>query len=343
MDYCSVQFGKGIDSITLGDVERYFKEEHSETDQLELKSIRSGNQLNDMLAGIQRTVCAFLNSSGGLLIWGAPEGKKVNGRKEKIFTGELTSYEGLLEKDALMSKIADAITPLPSSIRIKILSVESMSVVVVEVQPSGYSPHQFSNTYYMRIDGQTKPAPHHYIEALFKKISYPHIEAFIKVDSLGVHDGTSFNVNLSLFLFNWSAMQNEETPFVRLVTEGIFVGWQNQQISNLYEMKGHSYHAEELKKVFYFGEPIFKQLSILFHPHEFSTKENKARLHVSFGGRFSPHKTSEYQIDLSNLYPANPQDILIPIRENKLTKDVQDEKGVSKESVVKIVMKKGVL
>lgn len=33
----------------------------------------------------------------------------------------------------------------------------------------------------MRIDGQKKPAPHAFIEAMFKKISYPNLTGEIKV------------------------------------------------------------------------------------------------------------------------------------------------------------------
>ena len=84
MDFCSAHFGKPLNSLTINDVKSYFIDERIETDQIEFKSIHPTGNINEKFAGIQRSVCAFLNSSGGLLIWGSPEGQKVEGKKEKI-------------------------------------------------------------------------------------------------------------------------------------------------------------------------------------------------------------------------------------------------------------------
>jgi predicted HTH transcriptional regulator len=173
MDFCTAHFGKTLNSLTIEDVKSYFTDERIESDQIEFKSIHSTGNSNEKFTGIEKSVCAFLNSSGGLLIWGSPEGQKVEGRKEKIFKGELSFFNVVLEKDFIISKISDSIIPLPNNVRINILSEGSNSIVVLEIGISEYSPHQNANAYYMRIDGQTKPAPHHYIEALFKKITYP--------------------------------------------------------------------------------------------------------------------------------------------------------------------------
>ena len=35
---------------------------------------------------------------------------------------------------------------------------------------SDYAPHQFNGKYYMRIDGHTITTPHHYVEALMRKL-----------------------------------------------------------------------------------------------------------------------------------------------------------------------------
>ncbi|MBL0145403.1 MAG: putative DNA binding domain-containing protein [Chitinophagaceae bacterium] len=85
MDYCTSHFGKRLNDLTIQDIESYFQQERIETDQLEFKSISQHGNLNDKILGIQRSICAFLNSSGGLLIWGAPEGKKYM-KKKKRFT-----------------------------------------------------------------------------------------------------------------------------------------------------------------------------------------------------------------------------------------------------------------
>lgn len=90
MDYCTAHFGKKLEDLTFHDIENFFSVERVETDQLEFKSINLKGGLDEKFPGIQKTVGAFLNSSGGLLIWGAPDGKLTSGKKEKAFVGSLT-------------------------------------------------------------------------------------------------------------------------------------------------------------------------------------------------------------------------------------------------------------
>jgi predicted HTH transcriptional regulator len=254
MDFCTAHFGKTLKELSIQDIKSYFLEERIETDQLEFKSINSIGNINDKFAGIQRTVCAFLNSSGGLLIWGAPEGLKVEGKKEKIFKGDLSLFNQILEKDFVVSKISDSIIPLPNNIRTNIIIDGSKSIIIIEIDSSEYSPHQNADTYYMRIDGQTKPAPHHYIEALFKKITYPNIEAFLKITKIEVFQGNKYKVDFDMYYFNWTPLQNEEKLSFRVVSDGVFGHYQNPQHSYLYTMEGHEYFKENVKDVFYFGE-----------------------------------------------------------------------------------------
>ena len=340
MDFCSAHFGKPLNSITIDDLKSYFIDERIESDQIEFKSIHPIGNINEKFAGVQRSVCAFLNSSGGLLIWGSPEGQKVEGKKEKIFKGDLTFFNQVLEKDFIISKISDSIIPLPNNIRTNILSDGNNCIVVLEIDASEYSPHQNASTYFMRIDGQTKPAPHHYIEALFKKITYPNIEVFLKITGVEVFQGSKYKVDFNMFFFNWTPLQNEEKLSFRAVSDGVFANSRNPQFSHLYAMEGHEYFRECVKDIFYFGEPICESNILLFDPNKISQNGNKGRLYISFGGKFSPRKTCEYNFDLSNIYVNDPNDIIIKRNENKLTKDLQDEKGVTKESIIKTFMEK---
>lgn len=169
MDYCTSHFGKTISELDFEAIEEYFSVERVETDELEFKSIPTNKELDDGYDKIKKTCCAMLNSSGGIIIWGAPiEANDKEGKKKSV-SGELTFTEKTINKDQVINKITDSIIPTPKDIRIKILSKDSKSILIIEVDQSQYAPHQLNNTYLMRIDGQTKPAPHHYIEALFKK------------------------------------------------------------------------------------------------------------------------------------------------------------------------------
>ena len=57
------------------------------------------------------TVCGFLNSAGGLLIWEAPTTKKIEGKA--VCLGDLAPTSTEYQKDQFIGKIADSIIPSP--------------------------------------------------------------------------------------------------------------------------------------------------------------------------------------------------------------------------------------
>jgi predicted HTH transcriptional regulator len=210
MSFVLKYFGKEIENLTYQDVVDFFSTEKEESDKIEFKSYVAGGDEKDKENGIIRSVCAFLNSIGGVVVWGAPVGQSVPGKTEKVFTGALSPLNKLIEKDYFINRLTDLITPAPNGITFTRLENARQYVYILNIEPSEYSPHQFRNTYYMRIDGQTKPAPHHYIEALFKKITYPHLKGFIKIEEIK-NDGRQFFLRVSFIIFNMSKLQNEHS------------------------------------------------------------------------------------------------------------------------------------
>jgi hypothetical protein len=330
MDYFTGAFGRSLGELTIEDIERFFCDERSETDQIEFKSISAKGTIDEKFQGIQKSVCAFLNSSGGLIIWGAPRGEKIPGRKGKAFKGTLTFFDKVLEKDTVVSKISDAIIPLPGSVRVRVLTQDEQSIAVIEVDQSEYSPHQTDNTYYMRIDGQSKPAPHHYIEALFKRVRYPNLEAYLKLTGLSFSAG-GYKIDFNLFFFNWSPLQNEEQLSFRVIPEhGTFHDWSHPTRQRRYRNKGKEFFKEVAKDIFHFGEPVSVSDSIVFDKQGINLNGGKASVVVTFGGRYSPRKTSEYLLDFEEAVFDEPDTIKVLRKENRLTKDVLDEQGVNK-------------
>ena len=65
---------ESIDQITEEMLIDYFKEEHEETDLLEFKSFYDKKQGNykEKESTVLKNICAFLNSSGGIIVWGDP-------------------------------------------------------------------------------------------------------------------------------------------------------------------------------------------------------------------------------------------------------------------------------
>jgi hypothetical protein len=214
-------FGKSLTDLTYTDIVNFFSTEHGESNTIEFKaySPQFGN-FNQNIKGIIRAVCGLLNSDGGIVIWGAPLGTIDSTTGEKKFIGALSPVPDYKEKDWMINKISDNITPLPTGIRIVVLQ-NSMTenLYIIEVQTSSYKPHQQDNTYWARLDGQTKPAPHYFIEALFRRISYPNIEGYIKVEKAGLAQNPSrYYLQVSIFMFNFSQLQNEENVEIRLMT-----------------------------------------------------------------------------------------------------------------------------
>ena len=113
-----------------------------------------------------------MNSEGGLIIWGSPIGEYSDGSKEKVFEGALSPLDISLTKDSFINKVTDQITPSPRGIKFYKYSNNGKHVYLIEVEKSNFSPHQFEHNYFMRIDGQTKIAPHHYVEALFFRAGF---------------------------------------------------------------------------------------------------------------------------------------------------------------------------
>jgi len=329
-------FGKeNIEDITFEDLEKYFSTERQESDKIEYKSFVAGKDVLQQpnLDKIIKTVTAFLNSDGGLLIWGAPEGKKVEGKKEKIFQGELSLVDYLFEKDQLISKISDSITPIPRGILFHRIEQQNKYAYILEVAKSEYSPHQFGDRFFMRIDGQSKPAPYHYIEALFKQIKFPRIEGYIKIDNY-VSNANKGMLYISVFIFNLSPLQNDYNLSYRIVCDkGAFDNWQYQSHDPrvTFDMNGHEKRIFNAKDILHYGEPFQMQERIGFDLAELEKTHFQVTLLLVFGAKQSPMKMSTYKIKFSDNRPDNYNTWIIEKNENKFMGE-----GVDKTEDAKI-------
>lgn len=195
-------FKKDIYKITLKDVKNFFSIPQIETGVLEFKS--GGVEIIDLY----KEVAAFLNTEGGILILGAPKEKSI--KNQKICEGELT-YSNFLSKDWLSQKISTNIFPPPIGIRIKQISYKKGSLFIIEVPQSLLPPHQSMSDgrYYIRIEGEAKPAPHGIVQALFDKRRAPLLSAKINIENL------SDNVdNIELKIINKSNIPANKVNFI---------------------------------------------------------------------------------------------------------------------------------
>lgn len=174
--------GKSIESIGfVSDIEPFIRKEEPESQTLEYKS--AGSPLSEH----GDVISAFLNSGGGLLIVGSPREVDValdGGRKARVCRGPFTPLREISKDDAHRSLLSK-VSPIPSSVLVNPVRCDGGCVIVVEVCSSSYPPHQHDWTYWIRLDGETRKAPHALVESLFLQRRGPNMECECVIKRLG--------------------------------------------------------------------------------------------------------------------------------------------------------------
>lgn len=333
-NFSQTYFGKDREKLTLKDIENFFSNPQVESDSIEFKSFIAAQPLDKQYENVYRSIIAFLNSNGGILIWGSPVGVIPTGTKEKIFQGALTPINVLLQKDSLISKVSNKITPLPNNINVKIIPNGKQCICVFEVQKSLHA-HQINGTYFMRLDGQTVPAPHHYVEALIKQITYPDIEAYLKIntfDYLSTKD--AYRLSIEIVIWNWSQLQNERNPSFRLtIHPGVFDG------KGKYDLNGAQWIMENVAEVLHYGAPIASSNFIVISENQMRQHNNEMELLLGLGGRYSPFRVSDYKLHLRKLNPGeNPNNLIVEKKENIFSHEQPESMSASKEDKLKRIL-----
>lgn len=301
MDYSHNYFGKSLSNLTWKDMENYFVEGKEETETIEFKSFKGKEIQDNHFKGIFSAACALLNANGGIIIWGAPEGVKQAKKKEKSFQGSLNPLPVILEKDAVISKVSGKITPMPEGISVQILKEGSNCICIFEIQKSNYSPHQTDNIYYMRLDGQSVPAPHYFIEAMFRQVKYPNLEGYLILYHAEYgRTGTFYHLYVEALICNWSPLQNETNVHLSLDTDvgGIAgYGFENTDPNPpVYWNEGQSVKYKNAIDVLHYGSPLSKHIKVEIPTRQFPIEINLA---LYFGGKNSPQKVSQYKCRIS--------------------------------------------
>jgi hypothetical protein len=298
-------FSKPIDQLTEYDISEYFAHPQIETDKIEFKSGKEFEETNedtrkqektkDTFRKILTTICAFVNTDGGILIWGAPKGELL-GKKEKEFTGDLIPVMEVFEKDQLISRISSLISPTPNKIKVQIIKAHAGGhIYIFEVLRSEFAPHQVNGTYYMRLDGQTRYAPHQYVEALMKKVNVP---------KLGMN-----------FCFGESRAKKSEIiiPFaVHIYNQSNYIHDKNvtfRLISNGYIEKEDGFHSHKAE-----GTDIQYVAADIIHNSSSALKcfflkverdlNHSINIVAFLSGELSPMLTSMFHIDISYINPG---------------------------------------
>lgn len=337
-------FSKQITELVYSDIEEYFSEPQIETDFIEFKSFDSSRTIPQNFDLIHRAFCAFLNSEGGVIIWGAP--RSTGSGNEIVFGGEgqqLRPITSVPAKDQMVNILSGKITPLPNSFQLTVIANydNTQSIIVIEIVKSEYSPHQYNNFYYMRMDGQTRYAPHHYIEALFKQIKFPQIEAYIKFGSLNVHMSQEYRFPVEIMVFNYSPLQNESDIICDLTTaKGSFMSATSSPYRS-FNFNGKQVILRKGSDALSFGAPFLFRETIQIPFTEITERENESVLELILKvvGKTSPARMSKYKIELYPLtHGADGNSRLSEKIENKFMINYQNETGLSKAEQLRIIL-----
>lgn len=304
IDYCTRIFGKSLRELSYQDIENYFIEPKEENEYLEFKS-GQGDFENSFINNIIRTIVGFLNSSGGVLIWGSPKDTSPKKGELKVTVGDLIPLTISKAKDDLINRISTSISYMPKGINVEKLEKEGKFVYIFEIQESVSKPHQYSEKgiYYIRLDGQTKPAPHYIIDALFKQVKLAEIEGIINFISSQIHN-KKLVIEFECILKNNSRYIVGTGMYTQLsLSFGKFVenGQKEYSISEEY-----SIHYGPTKNIY---SKIIIELSEIYD------NNNDFMISLYFAGLNTIAKASIYEIDLEKIIQNQPLDKEFELKE----------------------------
>ncbi|MBK7383543.1 MAG: hypothetical protein IPI81_09425 [Flavobacteriales bacterium] len=200
--------------------------------------------------------------------------------------------------------VFDSISPSPQGIKIKKLTHRGQRAYVFEVPRSPYAPHQVKEkgAYWFRFNATTKPAPHHFVEALMRRVRFPDLGVHLRMGHVQrLEKRRSISVGFDVVCMNRSVLQNEQDITVSIhVSHGrikemgggsnLELGSQSRTlvISNARDLLHHGIDFR-----------VSIQVDIPFKGIE---PPEKLRVQLGVAGRFSPIKYSEYLVQVSDIH-----------------------------------------
>lgn len=282
-------FNKDLYDLDIKDIQDFFSTPKEENLYLEFKSYDSRGPYKEKEDTIKKAVCGLLNAEGGVIIWGAPSESRDESNNS-IAVGELTAFASPLDRDRFINILSASIIPLPVGIRVQaVLNDKNESVFVVEAEKSPERPHQFDNRYYIRLDGQTRIAPHYLISAMMKGTNFPVLSGHIRLKQIQTDGNNNVLLYFRTALLNTSAFNNE------INLENRIVASQGTLIINGDYYDSTFFNAIPLLS---YGAPTSSDF-ILQVPSRHI--QGELSIIYQFGGEKSPSKISSYRYRFAGL------------------------------------------
>ncbi|WP_025741926.1 AlbA family DNA-binding domain-containing protein [Aquimarina pacifica] len=188
MRYSEKFFGKPLEQVTFDDVVRFCDKEPEERLHLEFKS--STNKVKDDISKLTKDVCAFLNTEGGLLIYGAPRDKDNKPKGPFFFTKMIVND--------LSKSLSDTLDPYHIDIRCHQIEIEGGNVILIDVPKSDELHQIVTKGFYIRVGEQSKPASTKLIESRLQKNLIPDLEIKYKITKIPFYNLLSFDKGFEL-------------------------------------------------------------------------------------------------------------------------------------------------
>ena len=158
-----LRFGKELEKLQIRDIVTLIKNKIDESQNLEYK--QPSKDLNKDCNYLAKTISGFLNTDGGILVYGVSE-KKQNDH----------SYPNDIEwcnfaKEKVENLLKSSIQPWEERIKIRrITSKETKleGIFVIEIPRSNSPPHMSNYIYYHRLNFQTQPMTHQNVFRAFQ-------------------------------------------------------------------------------------------------------------------------------------------------------------------------------
>ena len=158
-----LRFGKELEKLQISDIASLIQNKIDESHNLEYK--KPSKDLNRDCNNLAEIISGFLNTDGGILLYGVSERKEGNHRYP------LGIEWCNIPKERLESLLKSRIQPWEAKIKIRRIASkedEQDGIFVIEIPKSNNPPHMHNYTYYQRLNFQTQPMTHQNVLRAFQ-------------------------------------------------------------------------------------------------------------------------------------------------------------------------------
>jgi hypothetical protein len=158
-----LRFGKELEKLQINDILVLIQNKIDESQNLEYKE--PSENLDKACNSLAETISGFLNTDGGILLYGVSE------KREGIHRYPTGIEWCSTAKERLENLLKSRIQPWEEKIKIRRIASkekEQGGIFVIEIPKSNNPPHMYNYCYYQRLNFQTQPMSHQNVLRAFQ-------------------------------------------------------------------------------------------------------------------------------------------------------------------------------